>query len=1118
MSAATAQLELTFASETPAEAAPPTPRLTDEQEEAIARREGSLLLAAGAGSGKTSVLVERFVRAVLEDGVAPGRILAITFTERAAGELKERIRARLMGLGAREAARETEAAFIGTFHGFCARLLRTHPLLAELDPEFTVLDEALAGRLRTRAFSGALGVFVAKPGSPAVDLVAAHGADRVRAMVLGVYAQLRSQGQSHPGLPAPHAEEWPAALDAEGARACTLLDSLLRAFSVRYAALKRERSGLDFDDLELCAGAMLEQHEAVRMSWSERLRLLMVDEFQDTNPRQLAILAALERENLFTVGDERQSIYGFRHADVGLFRARREQLAERDSSLALRWNFRSRPALLAAIDAVFAARFDEAFTPLIAGREAEKGSDGEPPIELLLTDRRSWNGASPGVTSGSLDGRGESPGGPRWRHAEARLLAHRIAELIDAGRAKPGDIAVLLRSVGDLPLYQRALEERGLSTLAAVGSFWGHQQVNDLLAYLRVLANPLDELALHGTLASPLVGLSSDSLALLARGAQSLGIGVWELIRRSCGTSTGESAQRSSATPIWERLDLRERECLESFAASVTAERACASERPLGELVRRVLTATGYESHVLSLTWGERRLANLHKLQRLAVRFEAQEGRDLRAFLDHVAHQQNAMEGSEPEAPIGELEPQAVRLMSVHAAKGLEFPVVCLADLGRVPPSSAPALLVDGERMGLRLARLDGSDAAPTMHYTELLNARREAEAEEEERILYVAMTRARELLLLSGAVDFERWPTVRSGPKLSPAPIAWLAPALVEDLPARVAASENALQVFPVRGAEGVLVRTVFHTPSSARELLGDAPAAHPLVPPPLTKPATTAARPLPSSKKEPPRLPLSYTALSELERCGYRYYLERVLGLPEERAAGAQRGGEGGLGARARGVLVHRLLQSLDFAAPPSERDVGRLARELSLRVSSRERRALAELLRGACVTTLARRLSAPGVRREHPFAFSLGAEHPLVTGVLDVLLVEQAGSVVVDYKSDRIGGEEDLEDLVQRHYGAQRLLYALAVLHGGAPRVEVVHWFLARPQQWVSATFTAAEAPALERELLARAARVREAGFSVSPTPSRELCLTCPGRATLCSWSDAETLREAPIPGQR
>src|SRR5580693_2809619 len=120
--------------------------LTDEQERAVARRRGSLLLAAGAGSGKTSVLVERFVRAVREDGVAPGRVLAITFTERAAGELRERVRARFGELGEREAARDTEAAFVSTFHGFCARLLRVHPLAAGLDPEFTILEESLAGR------------------------------------------------------------------------------------------------------------------------------------------------------------------------------------------------------------------------------------------------------------------------------------------------------------------------------------------------------------------------------------------------------------------------------------------------------------------------------------------------------------------------------------------------------------------------------------------------------------------------------------------------------------------------------------------------------------------------------------------------------------------------------------------------------------------------------------------------------------------------------------------------------------------------------------------------------------------------------------------------------------
>ncbi len=147
-----------------------TRALTEEQEQAVARRSEPLLLAAGAGSGKTSVLVERFVRAVREDGVAPGRILAITFTERAAGELRERVRKQFRELGEREAARDTEAAFVSTFHGFCARLLRVHPLAAGLDPEFAILDEGLAGRLRGQAFATALRGFLEGERSEAVEL------------------------------------------------------------------------------------------------------------------------------------------------------------------------------------------------------------------------------------------------------------------------------------------------------------------------------------------------------------------------------------------------------------------------------------------------------------------------------------------------------------------------------------------------------------------------------------------------------------------------------------------------------------------------------------------------------------------------------------------------------------------------------------------------------------------------------------------------------------------------------------------------------------------------------------------------------------------------------------
>ena len=258
-----------------------------------------------------------------------------------------------------------------------------------------------------------------------------------------------------------------------------------------------------------------------------------------------------------------------------------------------------------------------------------------------------------------------------------------------------------------------------------------------------------------------------------------------------------------------------------------------------------------------------------------------------------------------------------------------------------------------------------------------------------------------------------------------------------------------------------------------------------------------------------------LSYSSLTELERCGYRYYLERVLGLAEDRSAAARAASApAGLEARARGTLVHRLMELLDFSDPraPTAQDVGDVARELALRVGAQERSELAALIAAACRADPAARVArAVAVRREHPFAFSLGAHEPLISGVIDLLATEPDGSrLVLDYKSDRVGPDADLAELVEREYAIQRLLYALAVLREGAVAVEIVHWFLER-EEWVSARYAAADRLVLEEQLAQRIERARERRFAVSELPHRGLCLTCPGRAGLCSWGESETLRE-------
>ncbi|MEA2394703.1 MAG: ATP-dependent helicase/nuclease subunit, partial [Solirubrobacteraceae bacterium] len=171
-----------------------TRELTPEQAEAIARRDGDLVLSATAGSGKTSVLVERFVRSVVDDGLRPDELLAITFTDKAAGELRGRVRSRLLELGERDAAREAEGAWITTFHGFCARVLRAHAVASGLDPAFAVLEPADARSARREAFEAALAAFLAEPRPTALDLAAAYGVDRLQRMVVGAHEALRSRG------------------------------------------------------------------------------------------------------------------------------------------------------------------------------------------------------------------------------------------------------------------------------------------------------------------------------------------------------------------------------------------------------------------------------------------------------------------------------------------------------------------------------------------------------------------------------------------------------------------------------------------------------------------------------------------------------------------------------------------------------------------------------------------------------------------------------------------------------------------------------------------------------------------------------------------------------------
>ena len=862
---------------------------------------------------------------------------------------------------------------------------------------------------------------------------------------------------------AAHAQWLEACDDVRATEALALVDELLGRYADAYAEAKRRRSALDFDDLELMAARVLAESPEVAAGYAERFDRIMVDEFQDTNRVQLGLLEALDRGQTFVVGDQLQSIYGFRHADVEIFRRRQDELDAAGATATLATNFRSRPEILGMLDEAFGPLHGDRYVPFAAGREGGEARGG-PAVELLLTEAKGWDADDvPDVT-------GVLPPASPWRHAEARLVAQRVADLVRREGVSQGDIVVLLRSATDMALYERAIEEHGLSTLASGGrGYWARQQVLDLCAYLGTLANPRDESALFGVLASPLVGLSSDALALLAmaadRGRR------WDAVQRELGGDAEEGEPRLAGLP------LADRERLAAFHAWFCAERVAAPRLGLDELIERVVERTGYDLHLLGLPGGRRRLANVQKLQRLAAAFEARAGRDVRGLIDLATAELEA-EAREPDAPVELGDEPAVRLMTIHAAKGLEFPVVVVADLGRGGNTNAPDLLLRDDRIALRVASLNGGKA-PALGYGKLREEVLEAEAREERRVFHVAMTRAQERLILSGAAELADW----KEPKPGSPPILWIAPPLLDG---------TATSNFPVSVA--------ISTPETLGEVLREesiAPAAVATLaeegvgrptPAPV---AVTAATPEPEQLSldftgsppapeatVPPAPPgvgsLSFSGLSFYAECPYRWYLRRVLRLPEQDAAPPAAdmpaaAPSAGLDPLVRGSIVHELLEDLDLRAPavPSDEAIADRARQHELELSAEQLADIRGLVAAFVDGPLTARLAgADAIHKEHGFTLALGGHDPLLNGIVDVIAHEPDGTaLVLDYKTNPVAGV-DLEALADSSYGLQRALYALAALRSGAPAVDVAYLFLERPAEPVVQRFDVAAVPRWRR----------------------------------------------------
>ncbi|MBI3126584.1 MAG: UvrD-helicase domain-containing protein [Candidatus Tectomicrobia bacterium] len=1082
---------------------------------AVTWTEGPVLVEAGAGTGKTRLLVDRVVHLVESGGARLDAIAAITFTLKAAAELRERVRKglrdRLGGArdpGARERLRAAlegiDQAQISTIHGFALRLLRERALEAGLAPGAGEVDivahEALRDRLWqewlaerfTRGDEGieaflslglSLGHLTAlrdsllelpelREGFPrARDLSSGELMERVRACHARwaaladaecldrsdkAYAEVARVAEWMGALPRASAPDllrslWRPSLrlnkkvgspkrwsggikpfrdgyDAFLREACAeagqeiLAGAIasLRDFAGRLGRAAAEEGLLTYQDILHRAVRLVRGSAGARGEFRRRWAHFLVDEFQDTDPLQVELVfllasgepcpedwrgARLAGGGLFLVGDPKQAIYRFRRADIAVYEEAK-RIVERSGGkvLAITQNFRSAPGVIQVVNGIFGrliakdGDFQAAYIPLEADREEEG------PRVLLLApkdaDAKEAQGEEDEAERSSGE-EGEAPeagkpdGAEARRKKEAALLASAVRRLVEderpeipapGGGRRPlgyGDVALLFRARTGYAEYEEAFRAAGVPVVSEGGrGFYDRAEVAAAAAVLRAVLRPADKLALAAALRSPLYGFADTDLA--------------RAFMPGLSPSPGWAA---AAKEIGE---------LHALRGGMSARAL------LGEIFRRTRAFELF----LSTFQGEQRAANLLKLLDLAFEYEgggARAAEEFSAFLD--AQVALGKKAREPEAEAGGAGAEAVRFMSMHSAKGLEFPVVALADLGGREGFRKRVWLADRSENRVEIGFYE-KNGKENIWSVESLGFARAEERErrfweaEQVRLLYVAATRARDYLML---------------PLFSDRNDAWA-------LMAKGGVTIEALR----KGGFGPVRLLEMETPRA------EEPESYFRLPPSAFEPderkidegrrmqAELEGRL--AELKAPPawRPPLAPSRLAEHEE-GSR---------ESERYAGAD--GTGRERSLAFGALAHALLAGVGSIPPGEwEAQARALAREKGLDEAA-AREALELIRKGAAGRLLQRAAAAPRAWRE--FSFFARVEGRLVRGFADLVFEEGEGLVIGDFKTD----DAKAGDVPARaaRYAPQGAAYALCLEAASGKKVKEVVFSFLRP----------------------------------------------------------------------
>src|ERR1700674_1991964 len=800
--------------------------------------QGAFLIAAGPGTGKTFTATERFCWLV-EQGVAPNRILTVTFNDRAAEELRQRI-ARELGARRPELGPEVlDGAWIGTFHGTCARLLDEFAYLVGAPRELRVLDET-GQRLFEQNLLAGLRSGAAAPFDPdSFTALAVEDLDDLLRSGLRFLLKLKGRGITPDGFRDRavelHSNHWSARANGQATNGSGGPDPAaaeLEAIEVLFVIYKADEDAMqaeglrDFDDLILEVIGSLERVPEFRRRCRERFRYLLVDEFQDTNRIQLDLIRLLAAENfgnVAVVGDAKQSIYGWRRAESENIRSRFP-----GRRLPLTHNRRSYQGILDCATDFIRRDRDFADEPDLV---ATRGWAAQPVTVIMAPDSRS----------------------------EARSMAQTIRRLHVSGRAF-ADIAILAHSIGMLPReFEDELRRQGIPYITSGGSgFFDRQEIKDVLALLRLTENPMDDGALVRILQGPIVRLPDRGMyALASRRFERKGMRLRDCFEESSREGFPEMAPRIAAQ-AQRLIELTDRigELRDAL--------------PVADILNRLLEESGY------LRWAElraqrdgspRALLNLRKVFQLAGRFE----RDLSlaGIGDFVRHLDQVIDA---ELPVGEAaeesaRAEAVSLLTIHSAKGLEFPVVFLVNLRPPRPRDTERLFFDPDSLGFVMKTWRGekhpryvetSPGAPAVALA--IGERR--------RIVYVGLTRARDALYVTatreeptprdvganGLEDHDHFAEI----------LSW---ALANPLSAAVVEAEQ-LELPVPRAANG----QVHDDPTAVAAVLEKLEQIR-------ESEALASGR---SESASSPRVELSFSQLHDFELCPVRYRFSQVWRVP--------------------------------------------------------------------------------------------------------------------------------------------------------------------------------------------------------------------------------------------